>query len=145
MKADDPTFQSFSKVMTDEALGPQERGQKLIDLYKDTIKGAQDASAVAWDNLVKGWGDQVKADQEIGGAKFAQTKIAISKTIDLMGPHAASFREALEITGMGNHPAVWRGLNALAQLVTEGGHVAGQPPSPKANDLKAFFPNSKMS
>lgn len=145
MKTDDPLFQKFGGLMTDDKLDPQARGQALLDLYTDAVKTAREAGTDAWNNVNKEWQTQTMADPEIGGAKFGAAKATIAKAIDtLPADLAAGFRQALDITGAGNHPAVVKALHAFALARTEPGHVGGQPPgAPERPSVKdAFYPNS---
>lgn len=145
MKADDPTFKTFAEVFTDEKLDAQTRGQKLIDLYTETVKGVRQASVDAWNTMNENWIKEVKTDAEIGGAKFETIKTTIAKAIDSLGPElSVSFRQGLDATGAGNHPAIWKGLAKMAALLTEGGHVSGTPPKAAQDIGSTFFPNSKM-
>lgn len=146
MKADDPAVKTFAEIWADEALGPQDRAQKLMDLYKDTVTQARQAGIDAWNATNEKWVNEVKADAEIGGAKFTTTKTTIAKAIDSLGPElSVAFRQGLDVTGAGNHPAIWKGLAKMAALLTEGGHVTGAPPSAKPDLGATFFPNSKMT
>jgi hypothetical protein len=145
-KPDEKLTGDFAALMNDDKLPPQERGQKLLDLYHGAIKQVGEANTKAWTDLNGEWVKQAKADAEIGGAKFETTKTTISRVIDSLGTaQAAAFRQALDITGAGNNPAIIKGLAKMAQLLTEGGHVQGSPPSKgdgKSFDAKSFFPNS---
>lgn len=146
MKTDDPLFKSFAEAFGDDKLGPQERGQKLLDIYKDGIKAVQDQGRQLWETTNADWIKAVKADPEIGGAKFDATKTSIAKAIDSLGPaDAVAFRQGLDATGAGNHPAIWKGLAKMAANLTEGGHVTGNPASKATPDIgSTFFPNSNM-
>ena len=145
MKSDDPLFKSFTDVMGDAALDSQARGQKLLDVYKEGVKSVQNASLEAWKATNEKWVNEVKTDPEIGGAKFEPTKTTIAKAIDSLGPElSVAFRQGLDATGAGNHPAIWKGLAKMAALLTEGGHVSGKPPGASLDIGAAFFPNSKM-
>jgi hypothetical protein len=144
MKADDPVFKSFAETFTDDKLDPQTRGQKLLDLYKDAVSGIREQTMKVWTDTNEAWKNQVRADPEIGGAKFEATKTTIAKAIDSLGPElSVAFRQGLDATGAGNHPAIWKGLAKMAGLLTEGGHVSGNPPaSAKPTIKEAFYPNS---
>lgn len=145
MKTDDPLFKTFTEVYTDDKLDPQAKGQKMIDLYTDAVKGIRTEQANAWNTTNENWIKEVKADPEIGGAKFAEVKTTIAKAIDSLGPElSVAFRQGLDATGAGNHPAIWKGLAKMAAAMTEGGHVQGSPPSGKPDLASTFFPNSKM-
>lgn len=146
MKADDPMFQKFSGLMTDEKLSPHERGQQMLNLYQDAVKQSRDASKAAWDNVNTEWSKQTMALPEIGGAKWDSTKTTIAKAIDGLGAEAATaFRQALDLTGAGNHPAIVKALHSWASKLTEGGHIEGKGPTEPPKDIgTTFFPNSKM-
>ena len=146
MKADDPTFKSFGEIFTDTKLDPQAKGQKLIDLYKDAVTGIRQQQQDVWKSTNEAWVAAVKADPEIGGAKFDSTKTTIARAIDSLGPElSVAFRQGLDATGAGNHPAIWKGLAKMAALLTEGGHVSGSPASGQQHTAESFFPNSKMT
>lgn len=148
MKTDDPLFKTYTEIMSDDKLSPQDRAQKQIDLYTTAIKQAGEASTLAWTKVNEGWVKDVKADPVIGGVNYEPTKAAIASTIDTLGVEkAAAFRQALDVTGIGNHPAFWRGMAEFAKQLTEGKHVAGSPVGSGKPDMapKDFFPNSKMN
>lgn len=145
MKADDPLFQEFTGALANDKLDPQARGQALLDTYKKGVEAIQAAQAEAWNKTNEAWVNAVKADPEIGGAKFAETKTTIAKAIDSLGPElSVAFRQGLDATGAGNHPAIWKGLAAFAAKFTEGGHVSGSPTTGSARPSvkEAFYPNS---
>lgn len=143
MKADDPSTVAFAGLLADDKLSPADRGQKLLDLYADVTKKGRDAATEAWNNVQKEWADTTKADKDIGGAKWQGTQATIAKAIDTLGPTlAAGFREALDVTGAGNHPAVAKALAAWATKLTEGVHVGGNPPGQQPTVKEAFYPNS---
>ncbi len=146
MKSDDPLFKTFTETFTDDKLDPQARGQKLIDIYTGAVKQMQEAQVAAWNTTNENWVKAVKADPDIGGAKFEPTKATIAKAIDSLGPElSVAFRQGLDATGAGNHPAIWKGLAKMAALLTEGGHVQGAPPKAAPDLGSSFFPNSQMT
>lgn len=143
MKTDDPSLKSFGDVLADDKLSPMDRGQKLLDLYADVTKKGRDAATEAWNTVNKEWSDKTLADPEIGGAKWEATKSTIAKAIDSLGPElAASVREALDVTGAGNHPAIVKAFHTFASKVTEGRHIGGNPPGQTPSIKEAFYPNS---
>lgn len=140
---DDAAFGKFTEIMADDKLSPTERGQKLISLQAEFLTKAAEENRTAWNALQDEWKGQVKADKEIGGDKLAPTLQTISKAIDTLGPDSAkAFREAVDFTGVGNHPAFVKGMAAFAKAITEGGHVTGTPPKQKQSLQEEFFPNS---
>lgn len=109
----------------------QAAAQRLVDFYVGKTKEAADAPFKLWQDTQERWIGEAKADKEIGG-KLPEVKQVVSRAIDSLGDPALaqSFREAMDITGAGNHPAFIKAFYKLAQKVTEGTHVAGGGPSP---------------
>jgi hypothetical protein len=128
----------------------QEQGQKLVDFY--TAKTAESANEPykVWQETQEAWVKEVKNDPQLG-PRLNEVKTTISRAIDgLNDPKLArDFREAMDYTGAGNNPAFIRAFWKLAQVVTEGGHVAGGGPSAagqrRANEApsaaRAMYPN----
>lgn len=109
---------------------PQEGAQKLIDFYSAKTLEAAEAPYKAYRDMQTKWVDEIKADPEIG-EKLDEVKTVVGRAIDGLGNPklAASFREAMDLTGAGNNPAFIRAFYKLAQKVTEGQHVAGRGPA----------------
>jgi hypothetical protein len=144
MKADDPNTKAFADILGDDKMSALDRGQKLLDLYADVTKKGREAATEAWNTVNKQWADKTLADPDIGGAKWPAAKATIAKAIDSLGPDLAEgFRQALDVTGAGNHPAVTKALHAWAAQLTEGSHISGNPPGTTPKTVKeAFYPNS---
>lgn len=109
----------------------QAQGQKLMDEYAKRALAAGEASQTAYKTMREGWQNEVKNDPEIG--KILPTvKATISRALDSLGDPSlvTSFKEAMNLTGAGDHPAFVKGFYKLAQAVVEGGHVSGGGPSP---------------
>jgi hypothetical protein len=121
----------------------QEQGQKLVDFY--TAKTAESANQPyqVWQETQEQWIKEVKADRELG-PRLNEVKTTISRAIDgLNDPKLArDFREAMDYTGAGNNPAFIRAFWKLAQMVTEGGHVAGSGPSPQGQRRQGETPSA---
>jgi hypothetical protein len=109
----------------------QDSAQRLVDFYVSKTQEAAQQPFKTWENMQKEWRDAVAKDTEIGG-KLAEVKTTVSRAIDSLGDAklASDFREAMDITGAGNHPAFVKAFYRLARQVTEGGHVQGGKPSP---------------
>jgi hypothetical protein len=130
----------------------QPSAQKLLDFYVTKAGDAAEAPYRAWETLNNKWKDEVKADPDLG-KRLPEVRTTVSKAIDSVGgPELAkAFREAMNTTGAGNHPAFVKMFWKLAQMVTEGGHVSGKGPSaegqkaPDAAPLtaaRALYPNN---
>lgn len=125
-------------------------GQKLMDHYVKSLTAAMEAPINTVKEQTKEWQDAVKADPEIG-SRLPEIKQTVSRAIDSLGPELAKgFREAMDHTGAGNHPAFIKAFYKLAQQVTEGKSVTGRGPSgfgqqapgsKPANAANAMYPN----
>jgi len=129
----------------------QADAQKLVDFYVSKTTESADAPYKLWEQTQERWVNEVRADPELG-SKLAAVKTAVSKMIDGVGDAklASDFRSAMDYTGAGNNPAFIKVMYALAQRLTEGGHVSGTAPSEigqarpgsrPATAAKALYPN----
>jgi len=141
---DEEAFGKFQSIMADDKLSPTERGQKLIDLQAEALAKVDELNTKRWNDMQDQWAKDAKADKDIGGDKLAPTLQSISKAIDSLGSDSAkAFRDALDLTGAGNNPAIIKGMAQWAKLLTEGGHITGNPPKGAPKTLQEeFFPNS---
>lgn len=125
----------------------QEVMQEIVELGASREKARAEAEASsqlqAWKDTNDKWRDEIVNDKELGGDKLDNVvRPTVSKMIDML-PNASEFRQALNLTGAGNHPAMVRALYHLAQQLTEGGPVQGKPALPKAqvNPAHILYPN----
>lgn len=95
----------------------QEQAQKLVDIYPQL----QQQQAEAWSKQVSDWGEQVKADKEIGGDKFNASVGAAQRALDQFGN--PELREYLNASGLGNHPALVRFCAKVGKAMAEDSFV----------------------
>jgi hypothetical protein len=121
----------------------QPGAQRLVDFYTNKLTEAVDAPFKLWAETQKGWVDEIKADPTIG-KRLPEVKTTVARAIDGLGDPklAADFREAMDVTGAGNHPAFIRAFYKLAQQVTEGRHVSGRGPSAESQVAPGSAPRS---
>lgn len=110
---------------------PQESAQSLIDYHAKALKSAIDGPFNTVAEMKKDWEGKVKSeygkDMEPGG----KTLTSISRLIDSMPAGLASgFREAMDLTLVGSHPAFVKAFAHLAERLGEGTSVKGNGPSP---------------
>ncbi|QPT15226.1 peptidase [Serratia rubidaea] len=91
----------------------QEQAQKLVDIYPQL----QQQQAEAWSKQVADWGEQVKADKEIGGDNFNASVGAAQRALDQFGN--PELREYLNASGLGNHPALVRFCAKVGKSMAE--------------------------
>lgn len=108
----------------------QSQAQQLVDLYIKQTTAATEAPFKLYAEMRKAWEDEVRGefgkDIEPGGKVLT----TIARVIDTLPPKVASgFREAMDITGAGSHPAFIKAFYAFAQALGEGQPVKGNGPS----------------
>lgn len=147
---DDTTKGTLGELATKHKLS-QEVVQAMVDLgasrSKAEAEAFQSSQLQAWKDTNDGWRNEIMADKELGGDKLdSLVRPTVSKMLDTL-PNAAEFRQALNATGAGNHPAMVRALYHLAQQLTEGGPVQGKPALPKAqvNPAHVLYPNHSQT
>jgi antitoxin component of RelBE/YafQ-DinJ toxin-antitoxin module len=137
----------------------QDQAQKLVDIQVAreiaSAKAPQDAYAATRAD----WQSKVKADPELTSAVSGDktgidaVKLDIGRAIaTLPADLQASFREAMDITGAGDHPAFVKAMWKFSQSIGEGRPVAGAGPSPAGqrapgakppSAAQAMYPNLK--
>jgi Spy/CpxP family protein refolding chaperone len=114
----------------------QEQAQKLVDLYSEQSAKTNADLTKAVEDMRAGWREAVTKDPEIG-AKLDQVKVELGRAKDRLPPAIRTeFDKAMNDTGMGDHPAIVKGLYELSKLVNEGTHVTGGAPSPLGQNAK---------
>lgn len=149
-----PEKMAVASALFKELNIPQEGAQKLVDLYAKELTEAAKLPLQNYADTRKAWQDTVTNDPEIG-SKLKEVRITASRAIDLLGPALAKqFREAMDLTGAGDHPAFVKGFYKLGQILTEGRHVGGSGPSahgqqapgkPTGTGPAAMYPNLPSS
>lgn len=144
---DESTGKAFTELLNDAALTPQERGQKLFDLYTSNTTSlqtaAQEAQVAAWTDLNTTWRTEVDALPEFKGK--VEVELAAIKQV-LVGPEFKAPKEffsALDLTGAGNHPAVLQMLHKLVAPYREGKPVVGDAAVQAGSRLSAMYPSMK--
>ena len=103
----------------------QSYAQKLIDFYVKETREAQERPGNFYKEMRQSWVEEINKDADIGGSKLNGAMAAISKLIGSTGEVGEAFKDAMDYTGAGDHPAVAKFLYALAKKLTEGGPVRG--------------------
>lgn len=126
----DPAIAAEAAPIFKELNLTQDQAQKLVDFYATKTSKINTDLTKAVEDMRTTWRNEVMADKDIGG-KLDQVKVELGRAKDRLPPTVrAAFDEALNITGMGDHPAIVKGIYELAKLVNEGTHVPGGGPSP---------------
>lgn len=109
------------KTIAKELKLDQPTAQRLADWEAKRLAAQADAHVT----MVKGWLDEVKADKELGGAKFDESVATARKAIDLGPPE---LKALLNETGLGNHPVIVRWAHTIGKKLSEDALEKGANP-----------------
>jgi hypothetical protein len=132
----EPEALEHAHALFNEARLPQEQAQKFIDLAMAREKAAAERGVKAFHELQDKWLAEIKADPEIGGDKLAAAVAQAAHVLERLA--VPGLKEALNMTGAGNHPAVVKAFVRLGRLLAEdrfspGREAAPQPPRTPAD------------
>lgn len=138
---DEEVGKSFTEVLGDEKLSPQERGQKLVELHATAMQSAvtklAEESAKAnmdlWTKTNEEWRTKIAELPEFKGNPDAEAGKVI-QALTAVGA-GEDFFKALDMTGAGNHPAILQILHRLTKPFIEGGAVGGEGGAKPARQL----------
>ncbi len=115
----------------------QQFGQEAVDLHISEVKKAQEALndlyKTSWDKQKTDWKDAFLKDPEIGGNRFQTT---VDSALNFIRTHGGNteqqteFRNLMETSGLGNHPAMIRLLANAGRAMQEGKPLAATKPAP---------------
>lgn len=109
--------------------------QAVVDTYAAHVAEQNAAFEAQQQKQRDEWRASIKADPEIGGAKFEASQAVVAKAVDKFFP--PEFRKLLDLTGMGDHPAMFKGLFQIGSRISEdtiaGGVGEGTRPVTLAN------------
>lgn len=112
----------FKTIAKELKLAP-DAAQKLVDLSVKLERARGDAFVAQ----VTKWGEEVKADKELG---TPENLAAAAKLVQDFG--TPELRDLLNTTGMGNHPEVVRFISKVSKVLSEdkivAGRTGGNPP-----------------
>lgn len=126
---DAPTMEKAQGIFKELNLS-QEQAQKLVNFYSDQVKALTEAPAQAFEQMNTEWATRTKADPEVG-PHLDKVKETVSKALSSLGDEKLiqEFRDAMNVTGVGNNPAFVKLLYRMSQRLVEGGHVTGKGPT----------------
>lgn len=125
----------------------QKGAQRLLDFH---LKAGGDIVQTMIDKSNQqreAWREAVKNDPQIG-PNMTQVKEAIGRLYSTWGDEklVTDFKEAMNLTGVGDNPAFIKALYKMAQFATEGRPVLGNPPKPAPKSAaEIMYPNNPTS
>lgn len=106
----------------------QELGQKMVDLYINEMRDLHERSArlqrETWDRTQQDWASKFREDPDIGRNQQQTTLARCGAMLEMYGSRVGpeqerAVRDAMTVTGAGNHPEVIRFLHWAATFAVE--------------------------
>lgn len=125
-------------------------GQKAVEFYVNEVKRVlEDTSKqqiAAWEKTRNDWKESFLKDPEIGGNRFQTT---VDSALNFIRTHGGTaeqqteFRNLMETSGLGNHPAMIRILAKAGSAMSEGAPLAAMKPvsAPKSKVTTMYGKN----
>ena len=113
---DGDSLKAASTLFADSGLS-QEQAQKFIDLAVSREKAQAESGLRAFVDLQNKWVSEIKADPDIGGERLQATIASATRAIDRLA--VPGLREALDLTGAGNNPAIVKAFARIGQMISE--------------------------
>lgn len=135
----------------------QDQAQKLVDIQVARDLAQAKSRDETYTALRSEWQGKVKSDPELlaaatdGKVGLDAVKLDIGRALATLPPALQTeFKDAMNLTGAGDHPAFVKAMWKLSQMIGPGTHVAGRGPSPAGQKApnaappsvaKALYPN----
>lgn len=124
----------------------QTQAQSLVDLYSKKALEIGEAPYKMYTDMRNGWRNEVVKNPALGDGTSIkpEVKATIGRAIDSLGDAklAADFKQAMDLTGAGDHPAFVKVFHKLSQMLGEGTSVSGKGPSPLGQRQPGAAPKS---
>jgi hypothetical protein len=125
LDAKHPTVAAFKKLAAEHGLDSA-KAQKFFDAHRaelaateKSVREASEKSGAEWlANQRKEWRGALQKDAEYGGAKWAETKAAVSRAFNKYGASDPELKAFLD-DGAGDHPAVVKLLARIGKDLAE--------------------------
>jgi len=140
-QVDEGLRDEFLGIVNDAEMSAADRANALIGLQGKVLEAASEANSAAWNQMQETWQKEVKADPEIGGGNFQAT---LDKVGNLVAEYGSDeLKQAMDITGAGNHPAVIRFLAKVADQLTEVSKPVVGTPASSLSAAQRLYPTMK--
>lgn len=135
---DQATLESFEPVARELGLN-QEQADKLVALHAQSLQKANESAREQQSQQLEQWQNDLRNDPEFGGAKFDANVKAAQKAVESFG--SPGLKEALEESGLGNHPELVRTFAQIGKAISEDGFIPGGKSSGPRSAAELMYPN----
>lgn len=137
MEMDTAALEQFDPVARELGLN-NEKAQKLVSMFAAVRQRDAEASAETVKAMRTGWVDTAKADKDYGGAKFAENLGIAKKALTEFGTPALT--QALNETGLGDHPEIIRVFHKIGLRLAEDKFVSARSATAPPETLASRMP-----
>ena len=148
---DPEQINAYKSILSEHKISP-EVGQLILDRHIAAVQQLathlQTEQHRIFQETRRQWQEQIKSDEQIGGAGFGTTTKAVARVRDLFVPaeRMGAFNDMLRVTGVGDHPEFWRFMRNVATRFDEPAppiHTGSPPPNAGTrtgkSDLKSIY------
>ena len=119
---DDDTQSKLGATLHENGV-TQGAADSLLGMYAEVRQAEAKAAQQALDAEVQGWRDEISKDPNLGGDKAAERDTSIASVLDRHG--SRELRELLNVSHLGDHPAMVKFLRDVGRDYAEGNFVRG--------------------
>lgn len=123
----DPVAMTEAKEFFATRKMSQADAQAAVDLHMKLATQQAEGQVKLWRDTNENWVKEVKADSEIGGPKYDASIASAARAIEFA--KVPGLKEALDMTGAGNNPAIVKAFVRFGQAISEDRFKPGQPGS----------------
>ncbi len=138
VEMDKTALESFVPMAKQLGLS-QEDAQALVDYEAKRVEEFVSNQETAWNDMQTEWRTATQSDKEIGGPAFDQSLAHAKKFLGAYG--TAELIEALDSTGMGNHPEIIRAFSRAGKAMSEDTLTIGGVSTTKKSPEDILYPN----
>ncbi len=135
----DPELKSGFMNLANDLKLPRETVDKLAELHTGALRRAVEQQAKQWDDLQQQWRKEVESSPKFGGDKLQPSLGKISEFINKFSSNPDGVRQAIDQTGLGNHPLMVELLLAAANTLSEGTPATGAPAAAPASLADSIY------
>ena len=124
VQLDQQLLDKVTPIFKDAGLN-QEQAQSLVDAYSEQVESQLQSQHDSFNQLISDWQQQSKTDKDFGGDKFNENVGIAKSALEKFGTPELS--QALNESGLGNHPEVIRMLVKVGRMTQEDNPGGGSP------------------
>lgn len=134
----DPSRVESIAALAKERKLSNEAAQEILTREHEAVEGFAAVQTAAYQKEQEGWATSLKTDKEIGGDNYNKSIELASRVVKQFG--TPEFSEALNRTGLGNHPELVRVFARVAKSLGEDTLVLpGAAPAAGPKDVRELF------